>query len=111
MSAPIRRKASLRQHSCNQPVLQGLDGNVAALLATVDVYPLSDVGEYEAIRAGRRTYILQWKELDRRDRWNIPGHRASTLTVLAEHVCGDLVPPSWRRPITPPKKEQAHVEF
>jgi hypothetical protein len=112
VSTPFRRKASLRQCSCRQTVLQGLDSHVAALLATVDVYPLSDLGEVEALRAGRRTYVLQWKELDKRDRWNTPGRPASTSTVLVEHVCGEEVPPSWRRPINPPeKKGKAHVDF
>lgn len=98
--ATIRRRASLQPHHCGEHTLTGLDANRCALTVRVDPYPLTAIGEVEALRAGRRTYLLDHGELHPRTAWNIPGHPAGAQhTVLAEHDCTEL-PDDWRRPPT-----------
>lgn len=112
MSETFRRKASLIRCKCGEHILTGLDDRVCALSARVDIYPLSNLGEVEAMRAGRRTYWLRGRELDRRDRWNIAGNPASTITVLAEHRCDERIPATWCRPIhTPAPRRTVDADF
>lgn len=87
---------------CDEPVLRGLDADIAAFPARTDIYPLSLHGEVQALMAGRRTYELRLGELDHRDRWMITGRPASSITVVADHVCEEPTPADWIRPITPP---------
>jgi hypothetical protein len=102
MSESIRRKAHLARHRCGRTVLVGLDANRCAMTATASVYPLSNFGEVEALRAGRWTYELSMGALDRRDRWTIAGRPASDTTVVASHDCDVPVPAAWVRPINRP---------
>lgn len=102
MSEPIRRTARLTRCRCGEHILVGLDGDRCALTARADVYPLSNLGEVEALRSGRWTYRLWSKTLNHRDQWDIRGTAANDTTVLAEHRCGERPPASWCRPITPP---------
>lgn len=95
----VSRIPKLSKCRCGQHLLVGLDGDRCALVARVDIYPLSNVGEVEAMRDGRRTYRLYWRTLDPRDQWNIAGMPAEAGTVLAEHRCGAPIPADWRRPI------------
>jgi len=99
------RKASIRVHPrCHQPILAGLDADVAALSVAVDPYPLTPAGEVWALQSGRRTYALSRGALERRDRWTIPGQTPShRVTVLAEHRCGDPPPADLRLPPAPPR--------
>jgi len=86
---------------CHRLVMVGLDAHRAALAATVDPYPLTALGEVEALRDERSTYSLTSGELRRRDRWSIPGHPpAHDLTVLAAHDCTGI-PDAWRLPPAP----------
>lgn len=97
------RRASIRVHSCHAPILAGLDADVAALSVAVDPYPLTPLGEVEALRDSRRTYDLRQMRLDRRDHWTIPGHPPSPRhPVVAEHRCGHPIPDDWKAPPTPP---------
>lgn len=97
----LTRRAHLEIHrSCQQHTLTGLDANRCALTVRVDPYPLTAIGEVEALRAGRHTYLLDHGELHPRTAWNIPGNPPSaTRTVLAEHDCTPM-PATWRRPPT-----------
>lgn len=98
----IGRRARLILHSCNQHVLVGLDDEIAALTARCDPYPISAIGEVQALSDGRATYYLHRGCLERRDRWTIPGHPPSPqLLVLAEHRCDDPLPPAWLAPPSP----------
>jgi hypothetical protein len=80
---------------CRSPVMVGLDDDMCALSAVVDVYPLSPAGEVVALMSGRRTYSLTWAggryEIDRRDSYRIegmaPGDR-SNVDVVVNHECG-----------------------
>lgn len=97
------RKAQIRVHSCHAPILAGLDADVAALSVAVDPYPLTPLGEVEALRDSRRTYDLRQMRLDRRDHWTIPGHPPSPRhPVVAEHRCGHPIPDDWKAPPAPP---------
>lgn len=99
-------------HGCGGEVLRGLDSAVAALTATVDPYPLSPLGEVEALRDGRRTYYLHWGALEPRDRYTIPGHPPShALLVLAAHRCDQPIPETWIKPPAPAAPRQPVEEF
>jgi hypothetical protein len=112
MADPIRRKAHLTRCKCGEHILVGLDDNVAALSARADIYPLSNLGEVEALRSGRWTYWLRDRMLDRRGQFDIRGHAASTITVVAEHRCGEPIPATWRRPIhTPTPRRTVDADF
>ena len=106
------RTPRIRVHPiCHAPILAGLDANRCALSVAVDPYPLTPAGEVWALRAGRRTYALQWGALERRDAWTIPGHPPSPgLPVMAEHVCGHPIPDEHRAPPTPHSPAPADKE-
>lgn len=105
------RSCSLTKHSCGMPVLTGLDADRAALTVTVDPYPLTPLGEVQALRAHRPTYLLTARQLDRRDRWNIPGRPPThARTVLATHDCTGI-PDTWRLPPPPPAPPRPEVRF
>ena len=111
MTDTVRRRAKLTKHKCGADVVVGLDAPACALVATCDPYPVSNAGEVEALRAGRRTYLVWWGELDPRDRWNIAGKPADITTVLVEHSCGDTVPSAWRKPLAPQRKPEVKDEW
>lgn len=109
-TARLARRASLTVHQCGAHVLVGLDADRCALVARVEPYPLTALGEVEALRAGRWTYRLLQGALDRRDRWNIPGKPPTAeVPVLAEHVCGQPLPATWLAP-PPPRRPTAPTE-
>ena len=75
---------------CYEPVIRALDDTVAAFTATVDPRALTRADELTALLGGRDTYALTLTPrltLRRRDRWQIAGHPADTLTVVAAHAC------------------------
>jgi hypothetical protein len=87
---------------CGATVLTGLDNDYAALVVVVDNSPITAAGEVAALTAGLATYALRGGALDRRDRWNIPGHPPShKLPVHAQHVCSQPMPASWLLPVAP----------
>lgn len=111
ISAPIGRRPQLLRHDCGAHVLVGLDADRCALTARVEPYPLTALGEVEALRAGRWTYRLLRGALDRRDRWNIPGHPPTPeVPVLAAHVCGQPLPATWLAPPPPRPARQPAAE-
>ncbi len=88
----MNRSPKAHRHRCGAAVLTGLDGDLAALAVTVDAALLSAVGEVHALTLRRRTYQLYRGALDRRDRWNVPGHPPSLdLPVHVEHRCGEVI--------------------
>lgn len=108
----LGRKVVMARHDCGEPILIGLDDDRCALVARVDPYPLSATGEVAALRSSRHTYYLRHGALERRDRWNIPGHPpCPDLLVLAEHVCGTRPPDDWLAPPSPRPSRPAPEEF
>jgi hypothetical protein len=95
----IARRAALHPcPKCGRGVLRGLTAEPCSHVATVDVTPLSNLGEALALTAGRRTYDLAYRtarlELDQRDDFHIEGSPPETPDwwrskgdVLAEHRC------------------------
>lgn len=99
---PMNRHAQPVRCRCGQPLLVGLDGDRAALVAKVDARPITAAGEVAALTAGLATYALRGGALDRRDRWNIPGRAPShELPVHATHDCSQPVPDAWCLPPLP----------
>jgi hypothetical protein len=87
----IYRAATLRIcPRCGTPTLAGLDADIAAFTARVDILPVNQLGETIALLSGRPTYDLisigGRKELHRREEWNIKAARK--YPVLAAHSCG-----------------------
>jgi hypothetical protein len=100
----ILRTAHLSQcPKCRAPILRGLDAERAALLATVDIKPIDEIGEVIALTQGRHTYDLvgsrDRKELEYRYEWNIKSKRR--YPVHAAHKCGT---PPLPAPPPPPAK-------
>ncbi|MCF8528047.1 MAG: hypothetical protein K9G80_11145 [Candidatus Nanopelagicales bacterium] len=96
----MNRSPKAHRHRCGSAVLTGLDGDLAALAVTVDAALLSAVGEVQALTLRRRTYQHYRGALDRRDRWNVPGHPPSLgLPVHVEHRCTEPPPADWLLPI------------
>lgn len=88
----MRLPIKATRHRCGAEVLTGWDGDRAALFVVLDAGLLNVIGEVAALASGRRTYRLWRSGLDRRDRWNIPGHPPSLdLPVHAEHRCGEVI--------------------
>lgn len=86
-----RRARVTHCRSCGAHVMRGLDADTAGMAATVDIHPLDETGEILAILAGRTTFRVSWRtdhyEVDARDRWQISGTPAGTITVVARHKC------------------------
>ena len=107
----VSRTAYLTKHHCGADLLAGLDDDVAGLVARCDPYPLSPVGEVEALLAGRRTWHLRHRRLERRDQFNVPGHPpCHDLLVVAEHRCGHPPPTTWLLPLSPPRPRPETTE-
>jgi hypothetical protein len=93
--------------ACGVPTIRGLDAPVAAFTAVADPNPVDRAGELTALLAGRRTYRLWTRPrptLRVRDHWQISGHPADTVPVVAQHRCGS---PLGTTP-TPKPKETTH---
>lgn len=88
----MRLPLKVTRHRCGVEVIAGWDGDRAAQFVVLDAAPITAAGEVAALTAGRRTYRLWRAGLDRRDRWNIPGHPPGLdLPVHAEHRCGEVI--------------------
>jgi hypothetical protein len=93
--------------ACHAPILTGLDDTVAAFTAAADPNHLTPADELTALLTARHTYRLHTTPrpaLRRRDSWQIAGHPAGTVTVLAEHRCGQplgTTPTNHPQPVTP----------
>jgi hypothetical protein len=109
----LTRRTRLRTHRpCSVLTVAGFDSDRAALDAWCDPHPLTNAGEVEALLDDRWTYELVGQRLERRDRWNIPGHPPShELVVLASHVCDSPIPAGWRLPPAPPAPRRVEGTF
>jgi len=96
--APGMREGSevIPCRKCEARVRVGLDSDIAAFRAVVEVHPLDLMGEFFATVQGLRTYA----HVMRGKRWVLRGPRsagqialnpANTLMVHAEHVCGQML--------------------
>lgn len=89
----LGRKAQLKACvHCRAWVIVGLDRHTCALRAICDPITLDQTGELLALLAGRHTYELWGRELERRDQWNITG--GINKPVISEHQCGIKQKPS-----------------
>jgi len=87
---------------CRTVILAGLDGNVLALDADVDLVPITRRGELLALVSGRVTYELSrdGRLYRRPPRRVVFGPPTSSSTVHAAHRCGEPTPAEWQA-ITP----------
>lgn len=89
---------------CDGPLIVGLDGDRLAFTARADPWPIDVHGEVAALLLGRRTWSLTWAgtryELDPRTAIEISATSPDRVEVLAEHRCGQRIPPraAARRP-------------
>ena len=98
----VSRKAAVRRcPGCRRTIWQGLDANLAAMVARCDVWPLSRQGEAAALVIGLRTYSLRWNfeyaTIDLRTSYEIRAPREagrSRFDVLAQHDCKVIGLPS-----------------
>ena len=58
VAGATRRARAATCRGCGAKVLDGLDADVCALVATVDPTPLTAIGEVLAVLDGRRTFTL-----------------------------------------------------
>lgn len=93
-------KPKLGTHRCRAATLTGLDHHTCAREIHVEPYPLSTLGEVEALRNGRTTYQIAYYGLAARNASMIRTRRAGSVMVLAEHRCGEPLPPIWLAPPT-----------
>jgi hypothetical protein len=107
-----QRAATLRLcPRCKAPVIVGLDADRAAINATCDPTPISELGEAYALVQGRATYCFAddqgRKILWHRYHWNIKAERQ--WPVLAAHRCNQPMTP-FAAPLTAttPRKAAAH---
>lgn len=78
--------------------MTGQDAERAGCTAKIDVYPISNTGEIQALISGRMTYFLRWisgrarYEIDARDSLDITAHPADDVDadtrIVVEHRCG-----------------------
>lgn len=88
---------------CGALVLTGLDAEVAGIPVVVDVDPVDPIGEFQALMAGRETFVYAKrgrKQVIRgpRSAGQIGLNPASTCSVLVSHACGGQV---FGRPVPP----------
>lgn len=94
----------LANHRCGELIMAALDHWACAITVHLDPWPLSPVGEVEALRAGRRTYQMREWGVRHRNAYRITGNPPGPrTTVLAEHRCGEPIPSTWRQE-APPRK-------
>lgn len=108
----VRRRAVTRIcPTCHAHVSTGLDADMCALVATVDLAPLTIRGELAAALQGRPTYELGWTaahgyRIERRSALRITWAPVGSpnldgRTVHAEHRCHQPLPPHCHRDIDP----------
>lgn len=82
----LGRRAQLQTCTrCPALVIVGLDSHRCALRAVCDPVALDQLGEALELIAGRATYELWGRELERRDQWKISG--GMPRPVIPEHEC------------------------
>lgn len=100
----IARRARARLcPKCGDPIMVGLDADVAAYPAKCDPTPLNALGEVQALMTGRATWHLNYiggrYEINYRYAEHIKAHPAGSdprVEVLAEHKCGMATPVNLR---------------
>lgn len=94
---------------CGRLVYRGLDDDLVGIPVVVDHGPLTALGEFWAIRAGRLTYTVERNALQFRDRHRMVVYRQDVWRVVAGHRCDwpPLPPGSYRvhHPETKRRKE------
>lgn len=94
VNGTTRRARATTCPSCAAKILDGLDADICAMVATTDPTPLTALGEVLALLDGRCTYTLLRDAgrlvLDSRPDYRIAAMPAGTGTfdVLPEHRCG-----------------------
>ena len=87
---------------CGASTRVGLDAEVAAFRAVVEIHPVDKMGELTALLSGRATYafVMRGKKwvLRYRNAGAITSKPADQVMVLVEHRCGVLL----GRPLPPP---------
>jgi hypothetical protein len=84
---------------CGAPVLRGLDGDRAAMVATCQPQDIDHFGEYLALKLGLCTYTVRTTHiggkaavvLDPRYHWDIDAGMREP--VVPQHRCGLAIPP------------------
>lgn len=90
--------------SCGADVLQGLDDDRCALVATTDPHDIDTNGEAVALILGLQTYSIMRAANSNRIGWSLnPRYPANVAAgvrgpVVAQHRCGIAVPPATRPP-------------
>lgn len=89
--AGSRKATRQRCRSCGEPVLVGLDDELLACLAEVDVEPVAPGAELRAWRVGRRSWTLDTQgRLWDRTREALARTPRPARPVHLEHACGGL---------------------
>jgi hypothetical protein len=101
-------KPKLGTHACRSATLTGRDHHTAAIVVHVEPYPLSVLGEVEALRDCRTTYQVAHYGLAARNSSMIRTRPAGSVMVLAEHRCGEPLPRTW---IAEPKPKPRPVNL
>jgi hypothetical protein len=102
-------KHKLAVHNCRAEILIAADHPRVALDVYADPWPLSVLGEVQALRAHRVTYQVKGYGLKARTATDIRRHPAGAVTVLAAHRCGEPVPATWKA--QPQPTTTHHGEF
>lgn len=88
-------------HRCGIKIWRGLDGDLLAFDAVVEVTPLTITGEAMAILSGRRTYAVdQPNRRNARRIWRRWAHQIGKpdgmgATLHAAHHCDAPIPAEW----------------
>ena len=101
----MKRKAHITYcQTCRQPIIAGLDRDVAATLARCEIGRILPDHEPAAIATGRATYNLdnEQKLWHRHPFQTATGHTPHGEPILAAHQCGQPLPAVWLQPPHPP---------
>lgn len=110
-----RRARVTHCRKCGGHIIRGLDSDPCGMAVTTDVTPIDETGELLAILTGRGTFQLSWRgdryEVDPRSGGQISHTPPSTITAVAEHRCGAVLPIAKvtrppRRIVTLPDSEE-----
>jgi len=97
------------RHRCGAPAMAALDHWIAALTVHLEPYPLSPLGEVQALREGRRTYQITAWGVRHRNGYRIRETPAGVATVLTDHLCDQPLPKTWLQP-PPPKSSRPNTQ-
>lgn len=100
----IKRSAKMGTcPDCGRPILRGLDGDRAAMVAICDPYEIDLNGELIALALGLRTYSLTRTQSGSSAAWNLDVRLPTVCAqdnqrnaIVAAHRCGIAIPPTRR---------------